>query len=201
MEEERTETQVHDKRANTLRLHKVRVTSLPTNKEVILPDERPEREEASLKAFGTEVLEATKKYIRENVDKSGNPKERNMTPMQEAGLKDIQKLISQKNYIVTKTDKSDRLCLMTEEDYVVTGQPHVENDVVKTREEMEKNEDILNCHALQMCRTLGLCDGQNCARRLKSAILNQNTLPPSLYFTIKDHKAIVPGQPLPARPV
>ena len=90
---------------------------------------------------------------------------------------------------------------MTEEDYVVTGQPHVENDVVKTREEMEKNEDILNCHALQMCRTLGLCDGQNCARRLKSAILNQNTLPPSLYFTIKDHKAIVPGQPLPARPV
>ena len=52
-----------------------------------------------------------------------------------------------------------------------------------------------------MCWTLGLCDGQNCARRLKSAILNQNTLPPSLYFTIKDHKAIVPGQPLPARPV
>ena len=181
MEEERMEMQVYDKQANTLRLHKVRVTSLPTNKEMILPDERPEREEASLRAFGTEVVEETKKYMRENVDKAGNPKERNMTRMQEAGLREIQTLISQKNYIVTKTDKSDRLCLMTEQDYVQTGEPHVENDVVKTREEMEKNEDILNCHALQFCRLLGVCDGNNCARRLKSATMNQNTLPPSLY--------------------
>jgi hypothetical protein len=28
-----------------------------------------------------------------------------------------------------------------------------------------------------------------------------NTLPPSLYFTLKDHKEIVPGEPLPARAV
>ena len=31
--------------------------------------------------------------------------------------------------------------------------------------------------------------------------MNQNTLPPSLYFTVKDHKPMVPGDPLPARPV
>ena len=146
MEEERLQTQVHDKQRGILRLHKMRVTSLPTNKEIILPDERPEREEAGLRAFGTEMLEVTRKYIKENVDKSGNPKERNLTATQEAGLKDIQSLISQ-NHVVTKTDKSDRLCLLTEQDYIQTGEPHVESDIVKTREEMEKNEDILNCHA------------------------------------------------------
>ena len=118
----------------------------------------------------------------------------------QVGLKELQTLIGQK-HVVTKTDKSDRLCLLTEEDYVETGQPHVEGDSVKTRKEMEQNEDILNCHSLQMCRILGLCNGQNCAKRLKSAILNQNTLPPSLYFTIKDHKPIIQGEPLPARPV
>ena len=201
MEEERMATQVHNKQEGTLNLSKMRVTSLPTNKEVILPDERPEREEASLRGFGTEVIEVARKYIRENVDRSGNPRERNLTDEQEAGLRDVQRLISQKKYVVTKTDKSDRLCLMTEQDYIQTGETHVEGDIVKTRKEIEQNEDILNCHALQMCRTLGLCDGQNCARRLKSAILNQNTLPPSLYFTIKDHKPSTPGQPLPARPV
>ena len=147
------------------------------------------------------MIEVARKYIRENVDRSGNPRERNLTDEQEAGLRDVQRLISQKKYVVTKTDKSDRLCLMTEQDYIQTGETHVEGDIVKTRKEIEQNEDILNCHALQMCRTLGLCDGQNCARRLKSAILNQNTLPPSLYFTIKDHKPSTPGQPLPARPV
>ena len=181
MDEERVQTQVHNKQGGILSLHKMRVTNLPTNKEIFLPDERPEREEAGLRAFGTEMTEVARKYIKENVDKSGNPRERNLTATQEAGLKDIQSLISQ-NHVVTKTDKSDRLCLLTEEDYVETGQPHVEGDDVKTRKETEQNEDILNCHALQMCRLLGLCDGQNCARRLKSAILNQNTLPPSLYF-------------------
>ena len=74
-------------------------------------------------------------------------------------------------------------------------------DAVKTSEESEKNEDILNCHAMQFCRLIGLCDGQSCSRRLKSAILNQNTLPPSLYFLVKDHKPWTPGDPLPARPV
>ena len=82
-----------------------------------------------------------------------------------------------------------------------TGQPHVEEDDMKTRSEVEKTEDLLNCHASQMCRLLGLCDGQNCSRRLKSALLNQNTKPPTLYFLIKDHKNIVGGEPLPARPV
>ena len=131
MEEERAETQVHDKQAGILRLHKMRVTSLPTNKEIILPDERPERQEAGLRAFGTEMKEIARKYIKENVDRAGNPKEKNMTATQEAGLKDIQALISQ-NHIVTKTDKSDRLCLLTEEDYIQTGESHVENDIVKT---------------------------------------------------------------------
>ena len=32
-------------------------------------------------------------------------------------------------------------------------------------------------------------------------MINQNTNPPSLYFTVKDHKPVVPGDPLPARPV
>ena len=41
------------------------------------------------------------------------------------------------------------------------GEPHVEGDIVKTRKESEQNEDVLNAHALQFCRLLGLCDGQN----------------------------------------
>ena len=61
MEEERLQTQVHDKQGGILRLHKMRVTSLPTNKEIILPDERPEREEAGLRAFGTKMIEVAQK--------------------------------------------------------------------------------------------------------------------------------------------
>ena len=102
---------------------------------------------------------------------------------------------------MTKTDKSGRQCLLTENEYIQVGEQHVSRDPVKSRKDMEKNEDVLNCHAIQFCRLLGVCDGKNCARRLKSALMNQNTYPPNLYFTIKDHKAMIPGEPLPARPV
>ena len=124
-----------------------------------------------------------------------------MTEKQVVGLKDVGTIMKDKNLIVTKTDKSGRQCLLTADEYVQMGEQHVEGDVVKTRKEVEKNEDILNCHALQFCRLLGVCDGENCARRLKSAMINQNTLPPSLYFTVKDHKLMVPADSLPARPV
>ena len=200
-EEERLETEVYDRQRGTLDMAKMRVTSLPTNKEVFLPEERSNEVESKLQAFSAEITEVAKNYIRENVDKQGNVKESNLTKTQAAGLKELESLIKNKDVIVTKTDKSGRQCVLTEDEYVQMGEQHVSGDVVKNRDEMEKIEDNLNCHALQFCRLLGLCDGNNCARRLKSALLNQNTLPPSLYFTVKDHKPIVPGAPLPARPV
>ena len=124
------------------------------------------------------MMEVAKKYAKENVDREGNVKERNLTKKQEEGLKDIEALMKD-NHIVTKTDKSGRQCLLTEEEYIKTGEPHTKDDKVKNRKVMEKNEDILNCHTLQFARLLGLCNSQNCARRLKSALLNQNALPPA----------------------
>ena len=199
-EEERQETEVYNRVEGTLNLANMRVTDLTTNKEVFLPDERPDDVEVGLQAFSAEMMEISRKYIREKVDAKGNVKECNLNDLQQAGLKDIQKLVKD-GHIVTKTDKSGRQCLLTENEYIQIGEQHVERDEVKTRKETEQNEDNLNAHSLQFCRLLGLCDGQNCARRLKSAILNQNTLPPSLYFTIKDHKTWTPGDTLPARPV
>ena len=199
-EEERRETEIYNKQDGTLKLYNMRVTDLPTNKEVYLPDERSNDVEVGLQAFSAEMLEVTRKYIKDNVDKNGNVKEGNLTRTQEAGLKELENLVKD-DHIVTKTDKSGRQCLLTEIEYIQVGEQHVNGDPVKTRKEMEKNEDVLNCHAIQFCRLLGVCDGQNCARRLKSALMNQSTYPPSLYFTIKDHKPLVPGEPLPARPV
>ena len=200
LEEERKNTQVYNKQEGILKLANMRVTDLPTNKEVILPDERPNKVEVGLQSFGAEIMEVARKYIKENVDSSGNVKVSNLSQKQEAGLKDIETMVKNK-HIVTKTDKSGRQCLLTEDEYIATGLPHVVGDEVKTRKEVEKSEDILNSHATHFARLVGLCDGQDCARRLKSALLNQNTLPPCLYLTIKDHKPMTPGEPLPARGV
>ena len=72
--------------------HNMRVTDLPSNKEIILPDELPEVEEAGLRAFGTEMMEVAKKYVKEHCDQGGNVKESNLTKTQKAGIEDISKL-------------------------------------------------------------------------------------------------------------
>ena len=88
-EEERVETEVFSRQEGILRLHKMRVTSLPTNKDICLPDERPDEVEAGLQAFGSEVMEVARKYIKENVDKDGNVRVSNLNDTQKAGLRDI----------------------------------------------------------------------------------------------------------------
>ena len=62
-----------------------------------------------------------------------------------------------------------------------------------------KMETNLNCHAGQLCRIFGLYSSQNCSKRLKSALTNSNTNPPSRIFQMKDHKTPKPGKPNAAR--
>ena len=110
-EEERVETEVYDRQRGILNLAKMRVTDLPTNKEVYLPEERSNEVESGLQAFSTEIIEVAKIYIKQNVDKEGNVKESNLMKTQAAGLKEIETLVKNKDVIVTKTDKSGRQCL------------------------------------------------------------------------------------------
>ena len=109
-EEERQETEVYNRVDGTLKLANMRVTDLPTNKEVFLPDERPDNVEVGLQGFSAEMMEIVRKYIKEKVDAKGNVKECNLNAIQQAGLKDIQKFIKEGN-IVTKTDKFDDISL------------------------------------------------------------------------------------------
>ena len=78
-EEERRETEVYNKQEGTLKLYNMRVTDFPTNKEVYLPDERPNDVEVGLQAFSADMLEVARKYIKDNVDKNGNVKVGNLT--------------------------------------------------------------------------------------------------------------------------
>ena len=80
--------------------------------------------------------------------------------------------IKAKQLIYGKTDKSYKPFLVTEEEYLEIAKPHVDKDNTISLAEVKKKENILNCHTFQISRVFGVCDGQNCSRRLKSAFLN-----------------------------
>ena len=128
----------YNKQESILNFSRLRVTDLPTNWEIYLPDERSDRVEAGLQAFSAEMNQVARNYINQNVDKAGNVKESNLTDKQVVGLNDIERIIQNKNFIVTKTDKSGRQCLLTEEEYIQMGEQHVDGDEVKTRKDAER---------------------------------------------------------------
>ena len=80
-----------------------------------------------MQGFGAEVMEVSRQFIRENVDKDGNVRQSNLSESQKAGLRDIENMMKEKKHIVTKADKSDRLCLFSEYDYVKTGGPRLKS--------------------------------------------------------------------------
>ena len=125
----------YNKQVSILNFSRLRVTDLPTNWEIYLPDERSDRVEAGLQAFSAEMNQVAR---NQNVNKAGNVKESNLTDKQVVGLKDVERIIQNKNFIVTKTDKSGRQCLLTEEEYIQMGEQHVDGDEVKTRKDAER---------------------------------------------------------------
>ena len=57
--------------SETLRFPSMRVTSIPTNTEVRLPDPLNTQEEMKLQGFRNEIMKITSDYIKENCDKKG----------------------------------------------------------------------------------------------------------------------------------
>ena len=196
-EKDRVDSQIIlDKKIN---LNNIRVTNLPGNKEVILPDDRLEQTEAGLAGFKEEMMEVARMYKKEKCDEKGDIKEAKVNREVEAGIKELRSQTKSKNQIYGKTDKSDLPFLVTEEEYLDIAKPHIAKDIIINETKAKKMENALNCQAFQLCRIFGLCNSQNCSRRLKSTLTNSNTKPPNLTFQIKDHKTPRPGEPKAAR--
>ena len=187
----------------SLRLPSLRVTDLPTNRMVKLPDPMENSEEAKLLAFKMEVLETTKKYIHENCIQNGRQR-LNITQEELAGLQSLKRKTKAEDWVIMETDKSKRLSIMTKENYVQATNPHVDNDLLVTAEDLHHIERTLNGHALQLTRALLICHNQGDMYRLKSAMVNSSIYPPPLRSVRKDHKKVPESQETfgpPSRPI
>ena len=70
-DEDMRERELYSRQEGVLKLANRKVTDLATNKEVILPTEKPHQVEPGLQVFATEMKEVAKKYAKENVGREG----------------------------------------------------------------------------------------------------------------------------------
>ena len=203
-EAERNEINSHalvDDATKVINFNNLRVTDLPTNRQVGVPPLASNSVEVQMAGIEAELVQATCEYLKTKCDQKGVPKESNLSPELETGMKQAIEMQKNGNVVVTETDKSSRLCLDTLQEYVAMAEPHIRKDKVVTDKDVASIEKLMNCHSYQLCRIFGVCTAWDDGKRVKAAMTNKNLPPPSLKLSHKDHKPILPGKPAPCRPI
>ena len=115
-EAERNEINSHalvDDATKVINFNNLRVTDLPTNRQVGVPPLASNSVEVQMAGIEAELVQATCEYLKTKCDQKGVPKESNLSPELETGMKQAIEMQKNGNVVVTETDKSSRLCLDT----------------------------------------------------------------------------------------
>ena len=86
-----------------------RVTDMPTNRDIRIPDPVEPNIETVLDYISCRVNTVANDYIKRRCDKKGNILERNLKPEEQRGLKSLIKRLGEKEIVVQKTDKGGDL--------------------------------------------------------------------------------------------
>ena len=148
------EKNIYDKTEGSINFRKRYVTDIPTCRRLAPPKSLPVDQAIILENMKNRIAEATKQYLK-NCDKKGIPLVKNISKMEEDGIKEIK---SDKENAFLNTDKSGWLAAQRRDFYVEGMAVHLEGDTILTWEEQCSTEKRLTGHTLQFARALGLGD-------------------------------------------
>ena len=168
--EQQDEKEVFRPEERKMEFSRRRVTDMPTNRFVHIPNPTGPEVETVLDNISSRVNSVVKAFIREKCDQKGNIHEKNLSQQQQRGLKSLAKRVKLKELVVQKTDKGGDLAINTPENYIETMRPHFESDPDLTWENHEKLEAELNACTIQFARVLRVGAKWGHWPRVKSAV-------------------------------
>ena len=126
-----------------------------------------------------------------------------MTKSEEAGRKKLRKRCESGEIVCVRTDKSDKVAVVTSEMYDEMGDVHVDKDKVVDWKKVEEIKEVVNGHlkALNRVFRTGENHGEKAMRRAWRAKEAKATILPLLHLLVKDHKEVGEGQNPKTRPV
>ena len=182
----------------TFNFRDMRGTDLKFNRRIKLPPAVNITWESKMRLLSERLKEVTNDYLVTTSNKNHN----NLSRNQNKGLKTLTNKIASGNIVVFQTDKSGRFSVDTTDNYLRSGECHVEGDTIITQKDHEEIESLLNSHSRCWVRMLGAGTRQSDQKRIKDDLLVKNTPPAPLYVLRKDHK-VTPDPKIgpPTRPV
>ena len=206
MEEILVDRSIHNPVTGVVSLEGMNATDFKTNRDMILPQPCNAEIEAQFQSVKQEILSVVKDYTRDNCDSKGMPKETPFPRSAELGIKGLMDLKKSEDVVFMCSDKSDTMTVNTKSNYDQSGLPHLQESTPVDAEFVKTNENVLNHHTYQIARVFGIGanKGPSMSTRIKSALFNDELIPPVLYCPPKDHKPLALGRELegpPSRPV
>ena len=181
---------VYDIKNKKLDMAVMRATSLPTVDRVFLPGPaRDGRMEVLIQLTKEEMMQDVRTYMALHCQEDGSQKETCLPAGCTRGLKSLQGRSRNGEICIYKTDKSDRLCCDTVDNYDAAMKEHVDKDVVVTEDDYSKVEDEMNGHSVMWGRILSVGAAYGQEDRVKRALVSHDSAAPVLRGHRKDHKA------------
>ena len=90
--------------------------------------------------------------------------------------------------VLCRTDKSGKLCVLSKDLYIKKMTPHIVNDVVVDREEINTSERFLNASFAQLAKVFKIGSDIQHEDRVKSALTVSYSKIPALGQLLKNHK-------------
>ena len=170
---------------------RTRATSLLCNKTITMPAPAPEHQEMKIQGEQIDLIEAWDFHMLEHKDENGRYVGANNLSKEEAlGRREIQQGIKEKNWKLYMTDKSGKLCLDTEENFLKSMEEHYVGEQEVTMRVVKESEGQLNNHSKAWASILNLggAAGEGQSVRIKQALMVHDSPVPVMLGLRKDHK-------------
>ena len=124
----------------------------------------------------------------------------NLTKKECEALKSLKKKIKEGDVVVTPTDKSSRLAIMTKEQYQEAGSVHTSEDKRIDWNTVSKLQRNVNSHVWWLAQIVGYSKNKD-QKRMMTNLQDYGREVPEMVLLCKDHKKWNSNSPVPTRPV
>ena len=204
--EEKRAEMVYDLEGKTLNPNRLRASNYRFNRAINLPKPQQAETEVKHEIRKVEATKAFDKLMANSTSKNSGfslANKSNLSPEELDGLKSLQRRIANKEIVVCESDKSSKLCVLSQKQYIESGKQHCLKDIEISLTDVTRLQKYVNSHVdwlHDICGT-GTFWGQE--DRIKNSSMDLGSQAAPLRLLLKDHKSWDKnsGKPIPSRPV
>ena len=111
-----------------------------------------------------------------------------MSRNEQNGLKSLQKRVASGEIIICESDKSSKLCVLSREQYLSSGQQHCSKDLEISPTEVVRLQKYVNAHVEWLNDIFGASTFWNHQDRIRISSMDLGAQAAPLRLLLKDHK-------------